>query len=133
MNVATKYVLILVSIVATVMAGLVIIFGWTKFIDAVGGLKSFGGLVALILMLIVLIATLAWLMLHNYHTDQGALDGGEFARDIIVATIIMVILGAIGYNWIDLPSGAGMKVAAVVALCAIASIITTWIGRIDEP
>lgn len=132
MNAPTKYVLILLLTLAAVMASLVIIFGWTEFIDAIGGLKSFGGLVALILMLIVLIATLAWLMVHNYHTAGGDLDGGTFARDISVAVIIMLILGAIGYNWIDLPSGAGMKVAGAVIVCAFLAFIETWVGRVDE-
>lgn len=132
MNIATKYVLNLIAILSAMVACLVTIFGWTKFIDAVGGLRSFGGLVSLVMMVVVLIATLTWLMLHSYRNDQGHLDAARFARDIIVACVIMVVLGAIGYNWIDMPSGAGVKVAASIAICAVAALASTWVGRVDE-
>ncbi len=127
MNAPTKYVLNLITILVALVLSTVTIFGWNNFITAVGGLKSFGGLIALTVMALVLLATIVWLQLHDY-TDQT----GAMVRDALVAFIIIVLLGAIGWNWIALPSGAGVKVLVALVISAIAAVVTTWLGYVDD-
>ena len=127
MNAPTKYVLNLLTILTALVLCVVTIFGWNNFVDAVGGLRSFGGLIALTIMGLVLLGTIVWLQVHDYTGNNGAM-----VRDAVVAFIIIVILGAIGWNWIDLPTGAGLKVLLALVISAIAALITTWIGYVDE-
>ena len=127
MNAPTKYVLNLIAILVTLVLSTVTIFGWNNFVEAVGGLKSFGGLIALTVMAMVLLGTIVWLQLHDYTDNNVAM-----VRDALVAFLVIVVLGAIGWNWIDLPSGAGVKVLAALVISAIAAMITTWLGYVDE-
>lgn len=127
MNARTKYVLNLLTILTALIFSAVTIFGWNKFVDAVGGLRSFGGLIALTILGLGFVGTIVWLRIAAFTGFDRVV-----VRDVIAAFFILLALGAIGWNWIDLPTGAGVKVLVGLIISAIAALITTWVGYVDE-
>jgi hypothetical protein len=127
MTLTTKYVLNLLTAMVLAVFVTSVLFGWSEFIDKLGGLKSFGGLIALLTMGIVTIGGIIYLMRSNYENRNSA-----FVRDLILAVLAVAILAAISWSWVDLPNGTGARLLLCIGVCGIAAAITTWFGYVDD-
>lgn len=127
MNIPTKFAFtsLLNAALAVFIASL--LFGWSDFTDKLGGAKSFAGLVALIAMGVVVVLGILYLQFRDYNDSTPAL-----IRDMILATLVVFLLGGIGYSWMTLPNGAGVKIlASLVAIMAVSGV-EVWLCRRNE-
>lgn len=127
MNTTTKFVLNLLMSTALAVFTASFLFGWGEFTDKLGGVKSFAGLIALLVMGAVIVGGIVYLQRTSYADRTSAM-----VRDAIVATVAVVVLSAIGYNWIDLPTGAGLKILLVMIACAVVAAAATIIGYVED-
>lgn len=127
MNIPTKYSFIFILSAALVVFGCSVLFGWGNFVDKLGGVKSFAALIALIFMMLVVIGGIVYLQLRDYEDQTPAL-----IRDLVIAALVVFILAGVGYSWLDLPNGAGMKVLTCLAAIAGVSGVALWVGRRPE-
>ena len=127
MNFILKLICNILLATALVVFISILQFGWTDFTVALGGVKSFASLVAILLMLAVIIGGVAFLQDQDY-------TGRMTARLIhmIVAVVVVAILAAIGYGWFDLPSGAGLKVLISLLAIVVVSFASTWLGYVED-
>jgi hypothetical protein len=126
MSIPQKYLSNLVIAICLTVVVCLTFFGWADFTEALGGVKSFGGLLALIVMSAVVVGGIIYLQGRNY--------GGwtaERVSHLVIATLVVLILGAIGLSWISLPDGAAMKVLAVIAAHLVAAGLSTFVGELD--
>lgn len=126
-TIPTKYVFTFILSAALVVFGCSVLFGWNNFVDKLGGAKSFAALVALIIMGAIIIGGIVYLQLRDYENQMPAL-----IRDATIAALVVFILAGIGFSWLSLPNGAGMKVLACLAAIAVASGAVLWIDRRPE-
>jgi hypothetical protein len=127
MNIVTKYVLNLIVSTALAVFACAVLFGWHDFTDALGGVKSFAGLVAVLVMCAIILGGILFLQDQDY-TDRWAAR----ITHLIIAFAVVIVLGLIGWNWVDLPNGAGAKVLSVMVACIVAAAIETLVGYIED-
>jgi len=127
MNAVTKYLLHVLGCVALAAFTCAVLFGWHDFTDALGGARSFAGLVALLFMGGVIIGGILFLQGQNY-TDRLRAR----LTHLIIAFGVVSLLAAIGYSWVDLPNGAGIRVLVAVSACLVVAAASTWIGYLED-
>lgn len=127
MSIFQKYLTNLTIATVLIMMVCLIFFGWAEFTEALGGVKSIGGLVALIIMGSIVAGGIVYLQGRDY----GGWTAERIAH-LFIATAIVLILGAIGLSWISLPDGAAMKVLAVIIAHLIAAGLFTLVGELDR-
>lgn len=128
MNIATKYAFTTLLNAALTVFICSILFGWDDFTEKLGGTQSFAGLVALIIMGLIILGGILYLQMRDYEDAMPAM-----IRDMVIAALIVFILGGIGYSWLSLPNGAGVKVLLSLVAIAAVSALEVWICRRDEP
>ncbi len=127
MSIPQKYLANLVIVITLTLIVCLTFFGWNDTTEALGGVKSFGGLLALVVMSAIVIGGIIYLQGRNY--------GGWTAERIshlVVATLVVLVLGVIGLSWISLPDGAAMKVLAVALAHLAAAGLSTFVGELDR-
>ena len=127
MNTVNKYVLNMMTNVALVVFVCAVLFGWSDFTDALGGVKSFTGLLALLVMGSIVVGGIVFYQRQDY-TDRLTAQ----ITHLVIGLGVTATLTSVGYSWVDLPNGAGMKVLVALAACAVAAVITTWLGYVDD-
>ncbi|MDB5165348.1 MAG: hypothetical protein JWM00_238 [Candidatus Saccharibacteria bacterium] len=127
MNIPTKYAFTSLLNAALAVFTTSLLFGWGDFTDKLGGAKSFAGLVALIVMGAIIVLGILYLQFRDYNDSTPAL-----IRDMILAALVVFLLGGIGYSWMTLPDGAGVKILASLAAIAAVSGVEVWLCRRDE-
>lgn len=127
MNFALKLICNILLITALVVFISILQFGWTDFTNALGGVMSFAGLIAFLAMGAVIIGGILFLQDQDYTNRMTAR-----LIHLVVATIVVVILAIVGFQWVDLPSGAGMKVLVSLVSILVVSFASTWLGYVED-
>jgi len=126
MSIPQKYLANLAIMLVMTVITCSVFFGWSNFTDALGGIKSFGGLVALIVMGVIVIGGIIYLQGHNY----GGWTAERIAH-LVIATIVVAFLGLIGLSWLSLPDGDAMKVIGAIVAHLVAAGLSTLVGELD--
>lgn len=128
MSIPKKYLAHLSIMTALILLVSCLLFGWSNLIEALGGIKSFGGLLALLVMGAVVIGGITYLQGHDY--------GGGWSTKrmvhLVAATTVVIILGVIGLSWLSLTVGAIVKVTCAILLVMIAAAASTLVGEVAE-
>ena len=132
MNIVTKFAFTTILNATLVAFVSSILFGWNKFVGTMGGTESLLGLIALAIMGAVIIGGAAYLMVHDYINEETGIIWFVFLRDLAITTIIVVILAGVGFSWLSLPNGAGVKVLICLILITVISGAQVAIGRHEE-
>jgi hypothetical protein len=127
MNISTKYAFTSLLNAALAVFVTSVLFGWHHFTDKLGGVQSFAGLVALIVMVAVILFGIVYLQMRDY-TDAAP----AMIRDLVIAALVVLILAGIGYSWMSLPNGAGVKVLACLVAIAVVSGAEVFLCRRPE-
>ena len=51
---------------------------------------------------------------------------------LVLGVVVVFALGAIGISWVEMPTGAGLKVLACLAAAAILAAASTAIGYVED-